>query len=640
MNQEQLHSMEPLWNHWYVEELLGEGSFGRVYRMKREDFGEVQYAALKVIGVPQTEQQVRQCFAEGMREEEVWQYFENMVEEVYQEVTLMARLKGKSNIVSYEDHEIRRRTEGIGYDIFIRMELLTSLEEYLSQKSMTTEEVIQMGKELCQALCVCGRHNIIHRDIKPANIFISRDGDFKLGDFGIARCMQECPKDLSIKGSYTYMAPEVYMGATYDKRVDIYSLGIVLYTYLNHKNIPFIQEHITYKNKTQAIKRRLGGEKIPRLSDVSIPLADVIEKAVAYLPEERFLSPEEFFLALEKAERSYDISDLSETAWDKTMALVSNPVKEIETEEIAYKQSETEDNFKFQKKIQNSYWKKICVHAITVLLFLLFGGAFIFASVEGFGRLRFISYGEEEIKEKVESVYAKAEQDAKEKSIKSKSAKDRKTPVPTILVPLKDRTVIKKSNCGIKNLQEVFDKEKCKAEEIGELYLSGNKLTDIKALKSAKGLTILDMSENKIEDFSSLSNLNELTICNVTDNPVKNLSWLAGKKQLTSLWIGSTAVEDLEEIVNLEKLQDLHIEDTKISDLTPLRNCKNLTQLECKNCRNLNSIFPLLELEHLQYVSLDHTNVPKDEIERLYQQMKKKNPDAYLIDVDGREYTR
>lgn len=638
MNQEQLHSMEPLWNHWYVEELLGEGSFGRVYRMKREDFGEVQYAALKVIGVPQTEQQVRQCFAEGMREEEVWQYFENMVEEVYQEVTLMARLKGKSNIVSYEDHEIRKRTEGIGYDIFIRMELLTSLEEYLSKKSMTTEEVIQMGKELCQALCVCGRHNIIHRDIKPANIFISRDGDFKLGDFGIARCMQDCPKDLSIKGSYTYMAPEVYLGATYDKRVDIYSLGIVLYTYLNHKNIPFIQKHITYENKTQAIKRRLGGEKIPRLSEVSTPLADAIEKAVAYLPEERFLSPEEFFIALEKAEKSYDISDLSEINRDKTLALASNPVKEIEKEEMAYKQSNTEDNFPFSKKKQNSSWKKICVHAITALLFLLFGGAFIFASLEGFGRLHFISYGEEEKQEKVESVYAKAKKESKEKETKSESAKDNKTPASTF-IPLQNRKVIKENKGDIKNLRDFFVKEKCKAEEIGELYLSGNKLTDIKTLKSAKNLIILDISENKIADFSPLSDLQELTICNVTGNPMKNLSWVVGKKQLTSLWIGSTNVERLGEIANLEKLQDLHIENTKISDLTPLRNCKNLMQLECKNCRNLNSILPLLELNHLQYVSLDHTNVPKEEIKRLYQQMKKKNPDAYLIDVDGREYT-
>lgn len=634
MKQEQLHNMEPLWNHWYVEELLGEGSFGSVYRIKREDFGEVQYAALKVIGVPQTEQQVRQCFAEGLGEEEVWQYFENMVEEVYQEVTLMAQLKGKSNIVSYEDHEIRRRTEGIGYDIFIRMELLTSLEEYVSQKSMTREEVIKMGKDLCQALCVCGRHNIIHRDIKPANIFISRDGDFKLGDFGIARRMQECPKDLSIKGSYTYMAPEVYLGSTYDKRVDIYSLGIVLYTYLNHKNIPFIQEHITYENKTQAIKRRLGGEEIPKLSGVPLLLADAIEKAVAYLPEERFLSPEEFLLALEKAEGSLEQSKISDTTLDKTMALASNPVEETEKEERICKENYIENNFDLYRKKQRSGWNKIYVHAITAMLFLLFGGAFLLAGVEGFGRLHFVSYAEEEKKQdKVESVYAK------EKEITKKATENRTTPAPS-LIPIKDRKVIKKSNNGIKKLQEVLIEGKCNVEEIGELYLSGNHLTDIKELKRADNLLILDISGNKISDFSPLSKLKELTICNATGNPIKNLSWLAGKEHLTSLWIGSTKVEDLSEIGNLEKLQDLHLENTKISDLTPLRECKNLTQLECRNCKDINSITPLLELTHLQYVSLDHTNVSEEEIKQLYQQMKKENSDAYLIGVDGREYTQ
>lgn len=636
MNQEQLHSMEPLWNHWYVEELLGEGSFGSVYRIKREDFGEVQYAALKVIGVPQTEQQVRQCFAEGLGEEEVWQYFEYMVEEVYQEVTLMEQLKGKSNIVSYEDHEIRKRTEGIGYDILIRMELLTSLEEYLAKKSMTREEVIHMGKDLCQALCVCGRHNIIHRDIKPANIFISRDGDFKLGDFGIARRMQECPKDLSIKGSYTYMAPEVYLGSTYDRRVDIYSLGIVLYTYLNHKNIPFIQEHITYESKTQAIKRRLKGEKVPKLSNVPALLADAIEKAVAYLPEERFYSPEEFLLALEKSEKYSDKLTISEVAINKTVALASNPEKETEERRIC-KKNNTENKIGLCKKEQRSYWNQLCVHAMTAILFLLFGGALLFVGVEGFSNLHFTSHTEEK-KNKAESVYAKEEEGLKKEEIPKENKENMSTPAVTI-IPIKNRKIIKKNNSDVKKIQEVLKKSKCSIEEVGELYLSGNKLIDIKELTGAENLYILDISGNEISDFSPLGNLQELTICNATGNPMKNLSWIAGKEQLVSLWIGSTGVEDLEQIVSLSQLQDLHMENTRISNLVPLQKCKNLTQLDCRNCKNINSIVPLLELTNLQYVCLEDTNVSENEVKCLYQQMKKKNPDAYLIDVDGRECT-
>ena len=633
MKEEQLHRMEPLWNHWYVDELLGEGSFGSVYRIKREDFGEVQYAALKVIGVPQTEQQVRQCFAEGLGEEEVWQYFERMVEDVYQEITLMAQLKGKSNIVSYEDHEIRKRTEGIGYDILIRMELLTSLEEYLSSHSMTGEEVIHMGKDLCQALCVCGRHNIIHRDIKPANIFISRDGDFKLGDFGIARRMQECPKDLSIKGSYTYMAPEVYLGSRYDKRVDIYSLGIVLYTFLNQKNIPFIQEQITYENKTQAIKRRLSGEKIPRLSGVSDILADTIEKAVAYLPEERYDSPEAFLMALEKAEESLSGENISESSLEKTMILHSNPLSIEPLEEHAEDDSSIFTETK--KKKAKSNWNRIYVHTVTALLFLVFGGALLFAGIEGFGNLHYTKDVSDDRQDKVASVYAKEEKSPEKTPAKKE---DTITPAPTKFL-VKAEKKIEKTNGKVKSIQQLLSSKNCKAAELVELYLSGNSLKDITKLAEAKHLRILDVSGNQIQDFSPLADLEELIVCNGTGNPINNLSWLKGKKKLTSLWIGSTNIESLEQAGELESLQDLHIEDTKIADLSPLADCRNLTQLECRNCGNIKDITPLFKLKQLQYVSLDHTDVSREQVKDLYEHMKKQNPDAYLIDVDGREYT-
>lgn len=636
MKQEQLHNLEPLWNHWYVDRLLGEGSFGSVYRIKREDFGEVQYAALKVIGVPQSQQQVRQCFASGMGEEEVWQYFEQMVEEVYQEIKLMAKLKGKSNIVSYEDHEIRKRTEGIGYDILIRMELLTSLEEHLLQNSMTKEEVIHMGKDLCQALCVCGRYDIIHRDIKPANIFLSRDGDFKLGDFGIARCMQECPKDLSIKGSYTYMAPEVYLGGSYDKRVDIYSLGIVLYTYLNQKNIPFIQEHITYENKTQAIKKRLSGEKIPRLSAVPKELADVIERAVSYSPEGRFSSPEDFFRALQEAEDICLKGNLPEVFQDKTVALVSNFNSRPQGEEGFHPaEYDAKEEMEIEEgSLSLNFWKQFYVQAVAVILFFIFGGALLFVGfkgMEGVGNLHF-SYEEE--KKQTANIYAK------EEKISEKAGKNPVTPTPAqTSIPEEARKTVEKNSSGVKTISGLLKDNHCEAEELGELYLAENQLEDIKELSLAVNLLILDVSGNAIQDFSPLMDAKELRICNVTGNPMENLDWLSEKKHLTSLWIGSTDVVDIKEFSSLEELQDLHIEDTAISDLAPLEYCENLTQLDCRNCKHITDIAPLFRLKHLQYVSLDHTSVSEEDIEVLYQHLKKENPDAYLIGVDGREYT-
>ena len=69
--------------------------------------------------------------------------------------------------------------------------------------------MIKLGCDLAMALIYCRKLNIIHRDVKPENIFVSRFGDFKLGDFGIAREQAHTMSNMSKKGTYSYMAPKV-----------------------------------------------------------------------------------------------------------------------------------------------------------------------------------------------------------------------------------------------------------------------------------------------------------------------------------------------------------------------------------------------------------------------------------------------
>ena len=112
--------------------------------------------------------------------------------------------------------------------------------DYCTGKELTEKEVIKLGMDLSKALEYCRKLKIIHRDIKPENIFVSRFGDFKLGDFGIAREQAHTVGNMSKKGTYSYMAPEIYKGEKYDSSIDIYSLGIVLYELLNQNRLPFL----------------------------------------------------------------------------------------------------------------------------------------------------------------------------------------------------------------------------------------------------------------------------------------------------------------------------------------------------------------------------------------------------------------
>ncbi len=294
---------EKVFGNWTVKELLGEGAFGKVYRIEREDFGTLYQAAMKKIVIPQSEKEIQEALGEGMDMQSVTGYFRSFVEEIVNEFRLMARMKGHTNIVSYEDHLATPHADGIGWDILIRMELLESLQDLTEKRALTEEEVIKLGIDMCNALEVCGKLGIIHRDIKPGNIFISSLGDFKLGDFGIARTAEKTMSNLSRKGTYTYMAPEVYKGEAYNAAVDIYSLGIVMYRFLNYNRAPFLPAYpkpITFSDREASLTRRISGEAIAPPACGGKELKEVVLKACAYHPSGRYGSPVQMREALEE----------------------------------------------------------------------------------------------------------------------------------------------------------------------------------------------------------------------------------------------------------------------------------------------------------------------------------------------------
>ena len=280
--------------NWTLTGLIGEGGYGRVYEARREDFGMTYKAAIKVITIPKSESELRSIRSEGLDDESLTAYFRSLVEEIVREFALMSKLKGTANVVSYEDHTVIPHSDGIGWDIIIRMELLTPLLEYTARTPFTRRSVIKLGIDMCKALELCQKFNIVHRDIKPENIFISELGDFKLGDFGIARTVEKTASGMSKKGTYTYMAPEVYREEAYSSSVDMYSLGIVLYRMLNENRTPFMPAYpapITFSDQEAARAKRLSGAAIPPPKNADGRLAEIVLKCCAYDAKFRYSSP-------------------------------------------------------------------------------------------------------------------------------------------------------------------------------------------------------------------------------------------------------------------------------------------------------------------------------------------------------------
>ena len=320
--------MEINYENWTIVRKLGTGSFGSVYEIERKDFG-VYKAALKVISIPQYTDEINEIRSSGMSDNSISDYYYSMVEDFISEFALMNKLKGTTNIVSYEDHKIIPHEGEIGWDIYIRMELLKPLDQFQNDHPFSEADVARLGIDICHALERCENLNIIHRDIKPGNIFVSEQGDFKLGDFGVARTLDSAGSNLSRKGTYNYMAPEVYNGMDYGPTVDIYSLGLVMYRILNHNRTPFLPfypDQIKFQDQEIALLKRINGSQIPYPGNKPSSLGDIILKACAFDPADRFQTAEEFCRALTQWQTNYEsgagsAADVgSNTSADKAIA--------------------------------------------------------------------------------------------------------------------------------------------------------------------------------------------------------------------------------------------------------------------------------------------------------------------------------
>lgn len=303
-----MDKINEIWPAWHEVELIGHGAFGQVYKARREELGEVFYSAVKVIEIPSDEREVQEMLEEGHTSQSVRYYFESIVKDLMNEIKVLEILKSAANIVNIEDFSVKEKQDGIGWEAYIRMELLENLDTYRRNHTMSQNDVVKLGIDLCRALEYCQQSKIVHRDIKPKNIFVDAYGNYKLGDFGIARQMEKTQSTMSRKGTDAYMAPEVRFGDSNSSyNVDIYSLGVVMYRLLNRNHLPFEpveKELISYQEKENALAKRLKGEPLPLPVDADTTLGRMIVKACEFSREKRYQSASEMKRDLIQWQRS------------------------------------------------------------------------------------------------------------------------------------------------------------------------------------------------------------------------------------------------------------------------------------------------------------------------------------------------
>ena len=286
---------------WEVVRKLGQGSFGGVYEIQRTlPDGRVERGALKKLSVPHDREEIEEMLSKSFSTESITAHYKDQMGDLVREYSLMQELGSCGNVVTCHDIQYVQQEGGLGWDVYIRMELLRPLKKALGQE-YREETVLKLGLDLCNALKACQKKNIIHRDIKPENILVSDDGTFKLTDFGIAKVSEKTGSG-TLTGTIGYMAPEVANRQHYGASADQYSLGMVLYWMMNKRTLPFLPlppEIPTANQRQEATNRRFNGEPLPPPVHGSPELKQIVQKACAFSAADRYQSIQEFSAALE-----------------------------------------------------------------------------------------------------------------------------------------------------------------------------------------------------------------------------------------------------------------------------------------------------------------------------------------------------
>lgn len=527
---------EPFFGTWYFDgdkSQLGTGSFASVFRIVRHD-ANVNPCALKIITIPKSDAEIATQRSEGMDDISIQKYYQHMVDDIRKEFELMSELKGCNNVASCEDFIAYRHKDGFGFDIMIRMELLLPLILFEMENEIDEMAVIKLGIDMCQALERCSIKNIIHRDIKPDNIFISSMGDFKLGDFGIARTMDNTVMMMSRKGTPNYMAPEVYFSKPYDNTADIYSLGIVLYRMLNDRRIPFLPpapRQINKEDREGAFMKRIQGVILPRPAHGDEALKSIVLKACAYRREDRYQKPEEMRMHLEMVRgvlmQGGSVPKEFSEGLDSTISL-----------QDASLTSEMEQIIRNNLSLQDITSVKEARPYIPARKFVLAGcvAVLVLAAIAAVWQFKPRSTNNNNI-------------------IASSTKQAQETKAPE---------------------ENVYDKRL----DITELDARKDGLESLSGLVHYKNLEVLSLKDYGLKDTSRLSGLNKITSLDLSSNiNLEDLSGISGMEALEKLDLSETAVSNIDVVRSLKSLKSINISYTLIEDASPLKECTKLEAL-------------------------------------------------------------
>ncbi len=304
-----------------------------------------------------------------------------LVKRFKSEAQSAARLKDKNIITVYEAGEASNR-HFISLEYFEGVDVHELVERH---GVLSVKRSLDIIKKMAKALKHAHKQSIVHRDIKPSNIMISRKGEVKLTDMGLARILDDeddtaITKAGTTVGTVDYMSPEQARNSRYaDTRSDIYSLGCTWYHMLTGQP-PFPEGGLTKKLYDHASSDRPD----PRELNDKIPesIVAIIYRMMSQKPDDRYQTPSELLKDLEDANTTPDMgadaiasamTELAETEVTSTTNMPYVPKQtSLPPRDIKVEDSDSDSDSDSEKKIKKSFsFTPISIVAGAIVLIII-----------------------------------------------------------------------------------------------------------------------------------------------------------------------------------------------------------------------------------------------------------------------------
>jgi serine/threonine-protein kinase len=260
---------------------LGRGGMARVYR-----------ATDTVLGRPVAVKVLSTQYADDA----------NFVTRFRREAQAAARLNHPNLVQVYDTGS----DDGVHYIVMEYVDAKT-VADLLSGGRIMPDRAVELAEVVCDALTVAHAHGVIHRDVKPANIMVTRNGQVKVTDFGIARMTsnETVAQTAAVLGTASYLSPEQAQGGPIDLRSDLYSLGCVLYEMLTGRP-PFSADNPVAVASKHVLEQATPPSRLN--PDVTPQLDAVVMRALSKNPDNRYQDAEEMRADLERAREGMPVA--------------------------------------------------------------------------------------------------------------------------------------------------------------------------------------------------------------------------------------------------------------------------------------------------------------------------------------------